>query len=196
MAIFPFKQSPDELHNLLAVARGDAEADLLLRGGRLVNVLSGEIYEAEIAVSGGRIAGVSTQAGVYRARETMDLAGDYVAPGFIDGHMHIESSLCVPSEFANAVLPTGTTSVVTDPHEIANVHGLDGIRFMLKASEGLPLNVFVMLSSCVPATGMETSGARLTAEDLAPLLGETRVLGIAEMMNFPGVIAGSQDMIE
>jgi adenine deaminase len=196
MAIFPFSQSPDELKRLLAVARGEAEGDLLLKGGRLVNVLTGEIYGAEIVIAGSRIAGVSVEAGVYRARDVVEIAGDFVAPGFIDGHMHIESSLCMPSEFANAVLPTGTTSVVADPHEIANVHGLDGIRYMIEASEALPLNVFVMLSSCVPATEMETSGARLNAEVLAPILREARVLGIAEMMNFPGVIAGNPDMVE
>jgi adenine deaminase len=196
MAVRAFAQTPEELSNLLAVARGEREADLVLRGGRLVNVLSGEIYEAEVVLSGGRIAAVSREAGVYRAREAIDLAGEYIAPGFIDGHVHIESSLCVPAEFANAVLPTGTTSIVSDPHEIANVHGLDGIRFMLRASEGLPLRVFVMLSSCVPATDMETSGASLPASDLAAFLEEPRVLGIAEMMNFPGVITGNHDMVE
>jgi adenine deaminase len=125
----------------------------------------------------------------------LDLDGEYVAPGFIDAHVHVESGLMLPAEFANAVLPHGTTAVVSDPHEIANVHGLDGIRFMLAASEGLALRVFVMLSSCVPATHMETSGARLSAEDLATLLDEPRVLGIAEMMNYPGVVAGADDMV-
>ena len=149
---------------------GDAPADLLLRNCQLVNVLTREIYPAEIAIFGGRIAGVSTQLGVYSARETLDLGGEYVAPGFIDGHVHIESSLMLPAEYANAVMPHGTTAVVSDPHEIANVHGLEGIRFMLAASEGLALRVFVMLSSCVPATDMETSGARLSAGDLATLL--------------------------
>ena len=191
----PFSQTPEQLQALLAVARGELEADLLLRGGRLVNVLSGEIYEAEIGVYGGHIAGVSQEPGVYAGRNVIELGGEYVAPGFIDGHVHIESSLCVPAEFANAVLPRGTTSIVSDPHEIANVHGLEGIRFMLRASEGLPLRVFVMLSSCVPATDMETSGARLTRDDLAPLVAEARVLGIAEMMNYPGVIGGDADMV-
>jgi adenine deaminase len=196
MTYKPFNQTPDALTTLLAVARGDAEADLVLSGGKLVNVLSGEIYECEIAISGGRFAGISRQAGTYQGRETIDLGGEYVAPGLIDGHVHIESSLCVPAEFANAVLPHGTTSVVSDPHEIANVHGIRGIRYMLSASEGLPLRVFVMLSSCVPATDMETSGARLSASDLAPLLDEPRVLGVAELMNYPGVIGGAPDMIE
>src|SRR4029079_469331 len=131
-----FVQEAQELKSLLAVARGDAPCDLLLRGGQLVNVLSGEVYRADIAIHRGRVAGVSPEAGVYSCREEIDLAGEYVAPGFIDGHVHIESSLIVPPEFANAVLPHGTTSVVTDPHEIANVHGLEGIRFMLASSEG------------------------------------------------------------
>ncbi len=194
MSVRSFVASDAEMRALLAVARGDAPADLLLTGCQLVNVLTREIYPAEIAIQGGRIAGVSEQPGVYSARETMDVGGDFVAPGFIDAHVHIESSLMLPAEYANAVLPHGTIAVVSDPHEIANVHGLDGIRFMLRASEGLPLHVFVMLSSCVPATHMETSGARLSADDLATLLDEPRVLGIAEMMNYPGVVSASDDM--
>lgn len=191
----PFVQDAESLRALLAVARGDAPADLVLTGGRLVNVLSGEVYPAEVAIVGDRIAGVSPTPGTYTGRQTLDLAGEYIAPGFIDAHVHIESSMLLPAEYANAVLPHGTTAVVTDPHEIANVYGLDGIRFMLDASEGLPLRVFVMLSSCVPATDMETSGARLGVEDLATLTTEPRVLGIAEMMNYPGVAYGSDDMV-
>ena len=191
-----FAQSVEELGPLIAVARGDAPAHLVLRGGQLVNMLSGEVYPAEVAIFRRRIAGVSTTSGAYRGEAEIDLAGEYIARGFIDGHLHIESSLIVPAEFASAVLPCGTTSVVADPHEIANVHGIEGIRFMLDASEGLPLNVWVMLSSCVPATSMETSGARLCADDLAPLLGHPRVLGIAEMMNYPGVVAGIDDMAQ
>src|SRR6476469_7274148 len=168
--IHPFSFSEAQLMAILEVARGDKPADLLLAGGRLVNVLSGEIYPADVAIVGDRIAGVSATPGQYRGREVIDLAGQYIAPGFFDAHVHIESSLLLPAEYANAVLPHGTTSVVSDPHEIANVHGLEGIRFMLAASEGLALRVFVMLSSCVPATDMETSGARLSAQDLAPLL--------------------------
>jgi adenine deaminase len=190
-----FITDPQELKTLLAVARGDAPADIVLRGGRLVNVLSGEIYPAEVALSGGRIAGVSQSPGTYQGRAVVHLGGEYIAPGLIDAHVHIESSLMLPAEFANAVLPHGTTAVVSDPHEIANVHGLDGIRFMLAASEGLPLRVFVMLSSCVPATSMETAGAKLAVQDLATLLDEPRVLGIAEMMNYPGVVAGDDDMV-
>ncbi|MEA2576367.1 MAG: adenine deaminase [Chloroflexia bacterium] len=191
----PFLQEAESLKTLLSVARGDAPADLVLTGGQLVNVFTGEIYPAEVAIVGERFAGVSTTPGTYRGKQTIDLAGEYIAPGFMDAHVHIESSMLLPAEYANAVLPHGTTAVVTDPHEIANVYGLDGIRFMLQASEGLPIHVFVMLSSCVPATDMETSGARLGVEDLATLRNEERVLGIAEMMNYPGVANGSDDMV-
>jgi adenine deaminase len=190
-----FFQEPDALKALLSVARGDSPADLLLTGGQVVNVFTGEVYLADIAIVGDRIAGVSATPGTYTGKQTVELGGEYIAPGFMDAHVHIESSMLLPAEYANAVMPHGTTAVVTDPHEIANVYGLEGIRFMLNASDGLPLRVFVMLSSCVPATDMETSGARLGVEDLATLKGEPRVLGIAEMMNYPGVAHGSDDMV-
>ena len=191
----PFVQDADSLKELLAVARGDTPADLVLSGGQLVNVFTGEIYAAEVAIKGDRVAGVSTETGTYVGKQRLELNGEYIAPGFMDAHVHIESSMLLPAEYANAVMPHGTTAVVTDPHEIANVYGLDGIRFMLRASEGLPLRVLVMLSSCVPATDMETSGARLGVEDLAALKDEARVLGIAEMMNYPGVTQGTDDMV-
>jgi adenine deaminase len=190
-----FVHDTGELSALLAVSRGEAEADLVLRNARVVNVFTGEIYHADVAILGRRIAAVSPDGEGYRGREEIDLGGEYLAPGFIDAHVHIESSLMLPAEYANAVMPCGTTTVVTDPHEIANVHGLDGIRFMLDASEGLALRVYVMLSSCVPATEMETSGARLGPADLASLIDHPRVLGIAEMMNYPGVSAGDSDML-
>src|SRR5437867_5876722 len=157
-----------DLSKLLAVSRGDEPADLLLRNARLVNVLSSEIYDADVAIYGDRIAAIGRG---YAARETVDLKGMYLAPGFIEGQIHIESSMMRVSEFARAVVPHGTTAVVADPHEIANVLGLDGIRYILESAKDGPLNVFVMLSSCVPATHMETSGAHLTAEDLQPYLG-------------------------
>ena len=193
--ITPFDTSEEELRALLAVARGDAPADLLLRNCQVVNVFSGEVYPAEVAICGRRIAAISATPGEYEGRETLDLGGQYVAPGFIDAHVHLESSLLQPAEFAAAVLPHGTTSVVSDPHEIANVHGLDGIRYMLDASDGLDLRVYVMLSSCVPATHMETAGANLDVDALASLIGSPRVLGIAEMMNYPGLVSGSDDMV-
>ena len=177
---------------LLAVARGDEPADLLLSGGRVVNVFTGEVEEVEVALVGPWIAGVGEG---YSAARVVDLGGDFLLPGFIDAHVHIESSLCGPAEFARAVVPRGTTTVISDPHEIANVHGLEGIRWMLEASEGLPLAVFVMASSCVPATHLGTAGAELDASDLATLLDHPRVLGLAEVMNFPGVIHGDPDML-
>jgi adenine deaminase len=187
--ISPFNCSREDLGRLLAVARGDSPADIVLTNGVLANVLSGEFYAAEVALSGGRIAGVSATHGSYDGREVIDLEGEYIAPGFMDAHVHIESSLLPPGTFAGEVLPHGTTSVISDPHEIANVCGAEGVRYMLAASEGLNLRVFVMLPSCVPATDMETSGARLGPEDIAGLVGQPRVLGIAEVMNYPGLIA-------
>ena len=172
---------------ILAVARGDEPADLLLTNLQLVNVHTGEIYPDQLAILDGMIVGVGDG---YSAKETHDLGGRYVAPGLIDAHVHIESSLCTPPEFARAVLAHGVTTVITDPHEIANVLGLDGIRFMLESSEGLPLTAYVMASSCVPATDMETSGATLDADDLKTLLDHPRVIGLAEVMNFPGVVFG------
>jgi adenine deaminase len=177
--------------SLLAVARGDAPADLLFVGGRVVNVFSSEVEEVEVAVAGGIIAGVGLG---YEGVTTVDLGGRFLLPGFIDAHVHVESSLATPPEFARAVVPRGTTTVVSDPHEIANVHGLEGIRYMLEASEGLPLTVYVMASSCVPATSMGTAGATLGAEKLEGLLSHPRVLGLAEVMNFPGVIFEDPDV--
>jgi adenine deaminase len=179
--------------SLLAVARGDARADLVLTGGRVVNVFTGEIESTDVAVWGGRIAGVGRG---YRAERVHDLDGRFVVPGLIDAHVHIESSLLTPPEFARAVVPRGTTTVVSDPHEIANVHGAEGVRYMLDASEGLPLSVFVMASSCVPATPMGTAGAELGADDLRALAEHPRVLGLAEVMNFPGAIHGDEDVLE
>jgi adenine deaminase len=182
---------PELRARLIEVARGDAPADLVLRNARLVNVRSGEVHDADIAIYGGRIAGF----GAYDARETIDLDGRYVCPGLIDAHVHIESSMVTVPEFARAVVPRGTTTVVTDPHEIANVLGIAGVRYMLDSSEGLPLRVFVMASSCVPATDMETSGAELDAADLAVLFQHPRVIGLAEVMNFPGVFLGVPEVL-
>jgi adenine deaminase len=183
--------SNEERARLIEVARGDAPADTLLESARLVNVRSGEIHEADIAIYQGRIAGF----GDYEARETVDLEGRYVCPGFIDAHVHIESSMVTVPEFARAVVPRGTTTVVTDPHEIANVLGVEGIRYMLDSSQGLPLRVFVMASSCVPATDMETSGAMLEASEIQTLLEHPRVIGLAEVMNFPGVFLGMPEVL-
>jgi len=178
---------------LISVARGDRPADLVLRGARVPNVFTGEIEETDVAISEGVIAGLGRG---YQAERVVELDGAFVLPGFIDAHVHIESSLVTPPEFARAVLPRGTTAVVSDPHEIANVHGIEGIRYMLAASEGLPLTVFVMASSCVPATPMGTAGAELDAAALGELLGHPRVLGLAEVMNFPGVIHGDPTVLD
>ncbi len=177
----------------IAAARGDIPAHLVLRNAQLVNVLSGEIHPTDIVVHHGYV--VALGAG-YSGEQEIDLKGRYVAPGFIDAHVHIESSLCTPPEFARTVLAHGVTTVVTDPHEIANVLGLEGIRFMLERAKHGAVNMFVMASSCVPATHMETSGARLEAEDLAPLLNSDWVLGLAEMMNYPGVIYGDKAVLD
>jgi len=171
----------------MAAARGDVPADLLLTNGRLVNVFSGEIYPVEIASKGSRVIGLGPG---YQAAETLDLGGRYVAPGLIDAHVHVESSMCTPPQFSRVVLAHGVTSVVTDPHEIANVLGMEGIHFMLKSAENGLLSMYVMASSCVPATHMETSGASLEAIDLQTLQNNPWVLGLAEMMNYPGVVAG------
>jgi len=178
--------------SLLAVARGASPADLVFRNGGVVNVFTGEVEVVDVAVTGPWIAGLGSD---YEGKVEVDLHGRFLVPGFIDAHVHIESSLATPPEFARAVLPRGTTAVVSDPHEIANVHGLEGIRFMLDASQGLPLTVFVMASSCVPATPMGTAGAELDAGALSELLGHPRVLGLAEVMNFPGVISGDPSVM-
>ncbi len=177
----------------LAVARGDFPADLALRNAMLVNVWSGEIYPTDIIIHNERIVALGSG---YQAKQEIDLTGRYLCPGFIDAHVHIESSLCTPPEFARAVVPHGVTSVVTDPHEIANVWGMQGIQFMLERAKDGPLSVFVNAPSCVPATSMETSGARLEADDLAPLLENPWVTGLAEVMNYPGVVFGDEGMLD
>lgn len=172
------------LENRIRIAKGEEEADLLLKRAKIVNVLSGDIHEDDVAIAHGRIVGF----GNYKAKEIIDLHGLYISPGFIDGHIHLESTMVTPREFAKTVVPLGTTAVATDPHEIANVLGLDGLRYILKASSALPIDIYIMLPSCVPATDMETSGAHLGAHELSLFLGEDSVLGLGEMMNFPGVI--------
>jgi len=181
-----------KLSKLINVARGLEPADLVIKGGQIVNVFSQEIYPADIAIYGGRIAGV----GNYSGPNELDARGKFIAPGFIDGHMHIESSMVTVWEFAKTVMPRGTTTIVADPHELANVLGVEGIEYVLKTAKYQPLSVYVMLPSCVPATDMETSGARLKAIDLLPYLDSPWVLGLAEMMNYPGVIEGSEEVLD
>jgi adenine deaminase len=176
------------LQQKLSVARGELPAELLFKNARLVNVLSGEIHPANVAVEDGRIVGL----GDYRARKTIDLRGAYLAPSLIDGHFHVESSLLTAPEFARAVVPHGTGAMVIDPHEYANVLGLDGIRYVLESTRNLAVDFFIMLPSCVPATHLETAGAQLTADDLKLMIADERVAGVAELMNFPGVFLGSK----
>jgi adenine deaminase len=180
------------LKERIRIASGDGMVDLLIKNGRVVDVFSGQIERKDVAIFGGVIVGF----GDYQAREIIDVKGDFLCPGLIDGHVHIESSMVTIPEFARAVLPNGTTSVVADPHEIANVLGREGIRFMAESARDVPLNVFIMLPSCVPATHMETSGATLKAADLKPLFKEPWAIGLAEMMNFPGVIFRNPEVLK
>ncbi len=181
-----------ELSRFLSVARGDEPAELVLKNGRVVNVFTGEIIEADVALADGTIVGVGS--GI-AGRQELDLQGRYICPGLIDAHVHIESSMVTPYQFARAVVPHGTTTVVCDPHEIANVAGAAGVRYILDASEGLPLTVYVNLPSCVPATTMGTAGAELGADDLRALGSLPRVLGLAELMNVPGLVLGFPDVL-
>ena len=182
-----------QLEQIIRVARNEILGDLLIKNARIVNVYSGEIIEADVVTSGEMIAGIGKG---YQAKEVIDLKGAYLAPGFIDGHVHIESSMVDVPEFARAVVPLGTTSVIADPHEIANVLGYEGIRYMLDASKFNPLNVFFMMPSCVPATKLETSCSSLRAFEIYPLLREKWVLGLGEVMNFPGVLERDENLLD
>jgi adenine deaminase len=179
----------ERLRRRLAVARGDEPADLVVRGGRVLSVFTREWLDADVAVVDGFVAGL----GSYEGIEVLDVAGRYVVPGFVDAHMHLESVKLMVDEFARLVLPLGTTAVVADPHEIANVLGVDGVHWLLDASAGLQLDVYFMASSCVPASRFESPRRPLGPGDLESLMRRRRVLGLAEMMNFPGVIGGSPD---
>ena len=185
----------DKLQRRIEMARGILPADLVLRNARLVNVCSGECYPADVAVADGLVVGISEPGAGYRGREERDVEGRWLAPGLIDGHMHIESTMLVLSEFARLVVPRGITAVMLDPHEFANVMGIEGIRYVLSSGRGLPLTAYVMLSSCVPASSFESPYRVLLAEDLLPLLEEERVLGLAEMMNMPGVLQGDEQVL-
>ncbi|MEI6290712.1 MAG: adenine deaminase, partial [Chloroflexota bacterium] len=182
-----------ETEELIRYAHGDQPVDLLLKNARLINVYSGEIYQTDIAIAGEMIAGIGLG---YHAKEVIDLQGRYVCPGFIDAHVHIESSMVPPREFAKVVLPHGVTTVISDPHEIANVLGLEGIRFMLQDAKYGPLSMFVDVPSCVPATNLETSGSQLEFYDLATMLGNEWVIGLGEVMNYPGVIHADRRVLQ
>jgi adenine deaminase len=177
-----------DLARRLAISRGDEPADVVVRGGRVLSVFTREWLEADVAIADGWIAGL----GEYEGKETVDATGRYVVPGLIDAHMHLESSKLLPDEFARLVLPLGTTAVVADPLELANVLGTDGVHWLLDASAEIPLDVYFMASSCVPASSFESPRRSLTVGDLEGLLRRRRVIGLAEMMNFPGVISGDE----
>ena len=182
-----------DLKGLIEVARGDAQADLVLTNARIVNTFTGEIEENSVAVHRGRVAGV----GDYTwARRILDLGGKFLAPGFIDGHVHLESTYLHVDQFARAVVPRGTLAAVTDLHEVTNVSGLDGMRYIMDCARKVPVDLFFMAPSCVPATHMETSGATLGPEDIKKALRWRGVLGLGELMNFPGVISGDSHVLE
>lgn len=181
-----------DLAAVLAVARGEAPADIVLKGGFVFNSFTGEWETGDVAIAGATIAGI----GIYSGQKEIDVTGKYVTPGLMDAHLHIESTMVAPRELAKILLLNGVTTIFADPHEIANVLGCAGIELMLAETEDMPLDVFFMLPSCVPATDMETGGAVLTAAKLEPLVSHERVLGLGEMMNYPGTICGADAVLD
>ena len=181
----------NDLKKMMDVAAGRRKASLVLKGGTIVNVFTERTEIGDIAIEDGCIAGI----GEYDGLVNVDMTGRYICPGFIDGHIHIESSMVSPPEFEKAVLPHGTTTVITDPHEIGNVAGCQGVDYMLKATEGLSLDAFFVMPSCVPSTELDESGAVLGPEDIKPYYENPRVLGLAEVMNSVGVVAGQEDLM-
>lgn len=176
---------------LIAVAQGQVPADLVLKNAQVFNVFTGEFRRGDVAVAGGYIAGI----GQYNGHREIDIAGKFLTPGFIDAHVHIESSMVSPNEFAKIVVSKGTTTLIADPHEIANVVGEKGIHYILDATEKLPIHLFMMLPSCVPATRLETSGAMLTSQELSKFISHPRVLGLGELMNYPGVLLQDKEIL-
>ena len=176
---------------IIAVAAGREKADLVLKNAKYLNVFSNEFLSGDIAVANGLIAGV----GKYDGKTEIDVSGKFVLPGFIDAHIHLESSMVTPAEFAKAVVAHGTTTVITDPHEITNVMGIDGVEYMIQASQNLPIDVHFMMPSCVPATEIDESGAELDCKDIDLYLDNKKVLGLAEMMNYVGVINGDKNVL-
>lgn len=199
------------LESIIAAAAGREEADIIFINGKVINVFTGEILEQSVAVKDGYICGLEgsklysesssknntnqVETDSYKAAQIVDLKGMYIAPGFIDAHVHIESSMVTPTMFARGVVPCGTTTVVADPHEIANVMGVEGIEYMIGSAQNQPMNILFALPSCVPATNMETSGAVLNARKITPLLKNDKIAALAEMMNYPGVIFTDPDVI-
>ncbi|MDY6339026.1 MAG: adenine deaminase [Saccharofermentans sp.] len=183
--------SNEKIKEMILAARGDLVPDLVLKNARIVNVFTNDIEPGDVAVKDGYIVGI----GEYEGKDEIDIGGKVICPGLIDGHIHIESSMISPSEFAKAVAPHGTAAVIADPHEIANVAGTDGIRFMIEASAGLPVDIFFMLPSCVPATPLDESGAELSAAELEPFYKEDQVAGLAELMNSYGTVRADEEII-
>jgi adenine deaminase len=181
----------EQLADLITKAKGVKKAELVLKNINIINVFSGEIIKGDVAIDSGKIIGI----GEYNGKEEIDLEGRYLSPGFIDSHVHIESSMSSPSQFAKVIVPRGVTTIVADPHEIANVKGIEGIKYIIEDSKNVPLDVHIMLPSCVPSTNFENAGAILKADDLKELLKEEDVIGLGEMMNYPGVISLDEDVL-
>lgn len=180
------------IKNMIDIAAGRKKSELVLKNCRIVNVFSHEVIEGDLAIDSGKIIGI----GNYEGNSELDLKGKYVAPGLIDSHVHIESGMVSPKEFSKAIVPRGTTTIIADPHEIANVCGLKGIEYILNETENIPLNVFVMLPACVPATSFENSGAVLEADKLKEFINHPRVLGLGELMNYPAVINSEKNVLQ
>ncbi|KYG28097.1 adenine deaminase [Alkalihalobacillus trypoxylicola] len=185
--------SKESLRRQIAVAAKKEEADLILKNGKIVDVFNLTIYEADVAIADGYIVGIGSYE---KAKEIISLNGQFISPSFIDGHVHIESAMVTPEEFAKAVLPHGVTTVIADPHEIANVGGIEAVRYMVAASKHLPLDIKMMASSCVPATSLENNGAKLTAEEIKLLFSNKEVYGLGEVMDYPAVLSGDEEMLE
>ncbi|WP_315067279.1 adenine deaminase [uncultured Clostridium sp.] len=186
------KNNMSFLKKRIKVAKKEIKAEFVVKNGKIVNVFTGNITEGDVAIVDGYIAGI----GEYEGEEIIDAHGKFIVPGFIDAHMHIESTMLTPNELSNVLIKHGVTTVMADPHEIANVAGTEGINFMLNSSEKLPIDVFIMLPSCVPATSFESSGARLDADDLEPFYAHPRVLGLAEVMDFQSVANLNEEMLK
>ena len=182
----------NKLKNLIKLSLNEIKPDLVLKRGNIINVFTNEIIKCDVAIDNGIIVGL----GNYQGEKEIDMNNKYIVPGFIDSHLHIESTMLTPGEFCKAVLPRGTTTVIADPHEIANICGLDGINYMLEESKSLPMDIFYMLPSCVPCTDFESSGAILKAKDLQSLINKNMILGLGEMMNYPGVISRNDEVLE
>ncbi|MHA2085770.1 MAG: amidohydrolase family protein, partial [Candidatus Thorarchaeota archaeon] len=180
------------LEQIIDVASGRTRADTVLKNASVVNVFTNEVIEGDVAIHKGYIAGI----GQYEGNTTVDVKGKYVTPSFIDGHVHVESSMVMPMQYVRAVVPHGTGAVIADPHEIANVLGMEGIMYMTKSARGGPLDFYIMVSSCVPSSNLETNGVTMDFLDIKPLMTEHYVLGLAEVMNYPGVIYRDPDVLE